>query len=421
MELTEIVGLKAADAKKLKKEGISSVEDLILLSDKDIKALAKKTGISAKKIDSWQEHAELMGLDGVGPVYANILNEIGIDSVKELSRRNPKNTFAKIKEFAKENPDLVQELPTQKDVEGWINQAKTLFSPVEPGPDVPVVPDGPSWTPTLPKKPAKPQKEKKDYGEYGPDYWNAKWVMQPIIYTGRALRGEAYNKQIDVDVKAFIKDNDEILNHVIDEAKLKKSTFNETAHACQKFVNDFLAYKFDEETADCVEFWQFPFETIQSGIGDCEDGAILTAALCINAGIPSWRVKSAGGTVLADITAPATDESNLGGHGWCLYLADRADSERGLEWVILDWCYLQDPQLKIEDKPLARDGGHENAYKEVWFTYNDEYSWAPEQIEITESRISKKRTVKKDDVVEVKEFLENMIKDIFNDHNIKIE
>ena len=254
MELTEIVGLKAADAKKLQKEGIKSVDDLILLDDKKIRQIAKKTGISAKKIDTWQEHAELMGLDGVGPVYANLLNEIGIDSVKELSRRNPKSTFTKIKEYAKKNPDLVQELPTQKDVEGWINQAKTLFSPVEPGPDVPVVPDGPSWTPIPPKKPAKPQKEKDNYGEYGPDYWNAKWVMQPIIYTGRALRGEAYNKQIDVDVKAFIKDNDEILNHVIGEAKLKKSTLNETAHACQKFVNDFLVYKFDEETADCVEF-----------------------------------------------------------------------------------------------------------------------------------------------------------------------
>ncbi|MHA1207365.1 MAG: DUF4332 domain-containing protein [Candidatus Hodarchaeales archaeon] len=421
MKLIEIVGLEEKHAKKLEKEGIKSVDDLILLDDKKIRQLAKKTGISAKLLDEWQEHAELMGLDGVGPAYANALNKIGIDSVKELSRRNPKSTFTKIKEFAKENPDMIQELPTQKDVEGWIKQAKTLFSPVEPGPDVPVVPDGPGWTPKIPKKPAKPQKEKVDYGEYGQDYWNAKWVKQPIIYTGRALRGAAYNKQIDVDVKAFIKDNDEILNHVIKEAKLKKSTLNETAHACQKFVNDFLVYKFDEETADCVEFWQFPFETIQSGIGDCEDGAILIAALCINAGIPSWRIKCTGGTVLADITAPATDDSNLGGHGWCLYLADRADSERALEWVILDWCYLPDPQLNIEDKPLARDGGHENAYKEVWFTYNDLYSWAPEQIEITESRISNKRTVKKDDVVEVKEFLENMIKDIFKDHNIKME
>ena len=70
---------------------------------------------------------------------------------------------------------------------------------------------------------------------------------------------------------------------------------------------------------------------------------------------------------------------------------------------------------------MARDGGQEGAYKDVWFTYNDEYSWAPEQIEVSASRISNKRTTKKEDAIEIKDFLENMIKDIFKDNNISIE
>lgn len=72
----------------------------------------------------------------------------------------------------------------------------------------------------------------------------------------------------------------------------------------------------------------------------------------INAGIPSWRVKVCAIEVLADpVVAPSDTE--LGGHAYAIYLVDRTDSERGLEWVILDWCHLQYPEIKIEKKPLA--------------------------------------------------------------------
>ncbi|MFX1276491.1 MAG: DUF4332 domain-containing protein [Promethearchaeota archaeon] len=425
MKLIEIVGLDADDAKKLEKAGITSVEELIPLTKGQIKKLAKETGISEKILDDWQEHADLMRIDGVTPEYASLLNEIGVDSVKEFARRSPKSIHSKIVEYDNNNPGVIKKVPTQKIVDSWIKKAKELAPPKKPKkpeePDEPIIPIGPVWTPKKPKKPAKPEKQKEDYGEYGPDYWNDKWVKQPIIYTGRALRGASYNKQIDVDVKTFIKNNDEILKHIIKEAKLKKDTFNATALACQNFVCEILAYKFDEETSDCVEFWQFPFESIQSSVGDCEDGAILIAGLCINAGIPSWRVKCVGGAVLPDPTAPAIPGEELGGHGWTIYLADRADSERNLEWVILDWCYCPDPEISVEDKPLARDGGQEGAYKDVWFTYNDEYSWAPEQVTIAESRISNNRTTTKDDVLEIKEFLTEMVKDIFSKYNLEVD
>ena len=121
---------------------------------------------------------------------------------------------------------------------------------------------------------------------HGPEYWNAKWERSPIIYRGRALRGEHYNKMISIDVRTFIDREDEIIRRVIDAKNLLKSNYNETALECQKFVCEFLTYKYDEVNVECPEFWQFPFETLQSTVGDCEDGAILTAGLIINAGIP---------------------------------------------------------------------------------------------------------------------------------------
>jgi hypothetical protein len=158
---------------------------------------------------------------------------------------------------------------------------------------------------------------------------------------------------------------------------------------------------------------------------DCKDGAILTASLLINAGIPSFRVKVAGGGVLTDpVFAPSNIE--LGGHAWCLYLADRPDTERGLEWVILDWCYAPDPDVPIEKKPLAKDGGQQKGYKETWFTFNDEYSWAHDLTQIPTGRISNNRTTKKDEImVKMDDLMRNFAKDqlakVFEKYGLKLE
>ncbi len=90
MKVIEIIGVNNKQAKLLKKEGYSDVEDLLPLNKTQIKNLAKKIGVSIEKLDTWQEHADLMRIEGVNPEYANVLNQIGIDSVKEFARRNPK-------------------------------------------------------------------------------------------------------------------------------------------------------------------------------------------------------------------------------------------------------------------------------------------------------------------------------------------
>ena len=397
MKLIEIIGLEDKHAKLLEKAGIREIEDLLPLTPYQIKQLARSIGVSVKTLDTWQEHADLMRIEGVDPKIANALNLIGIDSVKEFAYRNAKNTLEKLKQLKNEKPKVLIKVPTLKDIENWIGKAKGLEgAPKKPKPKK--EPEEPTPTPIEPIEYVPIEEFKGDFGDYGPDYWNNKWETAPIIYTGRALRGESYRKQIDADVKTFIKKDDAILWHVITQVGLRRDSPNETAHAIQNFVCNFLKYKFDDESVDCPEFWQFPFESIQSEIGDCEDGAILIASLLINAGIPSWRVKVCAAQVIADpVFAPS--DSELGGHAYCIYLADRSDSERNLEWVILDWCYLQDPEIPIEEKPLAGDGGQEGAYKDIWFTFNDKYSWAQSAFEVKEGRISNKRQSKKDEVL----------------------
>lgn len=201
---------------------------------------------------------------------------------------------------------------------------------------------------------------------YDKDYWNSKWPNSPILYNGRALM---VKRQIGVDVRDFIAEQDVLVEQVVRQYNLKQATPNQTAQACQKWVVSFLTYKDDVKNDLVPEFWQFPFESLQSKFGDCEDGAILMATLMIAAGIPNWRVKVAAGYVQQSPTAPQ------GGHAYCMFLADRPDSSRGMEWVITDWCYYEDSGVPPERKPLSKNGGFNNCYKDVWFTFNDEFSW----------------------------------------------
>ncbi|MHA1671189.1 MAG: DUF4332 domain-containing protein [Promethearchaeota archaeon] len=407
MKLTQIIGLEQKHSDLLEKAGIRQTEDLLTLTYYQIQQMARSIGVSVKTLDTWQEHADLMRIEEITPQLANAINLVGIDSIKEFARRNVKTTVFKLKQLKSENPKILTKIPTEKEVQKWKDKAieiegtpgKKPSKPKKPSKTPVKTPSDSSELPVQPKlieiKPFD-----KDYGEFGPEYWNTRWAEAPIIYTGRALRGKSYDKQIDADVKVFIKKNDAILHHIISQLGLYKKTANETAWTIQKFVCNYLKYTDDDVTVDCPEYWLFPFESIQSEIGDCEDGAILIASLLINAGIPAWRVKVCAAQVMADpIFAPADEGGELGGHAYCIYLADRSESDRKLEWVILDWCYLQDPDIPIEKKPLAKDGGTEGAYRNVWFTFNNEKSWAQTALEVTSSRISNGRTTKMEDVI----------------------
>ena len=124
--IIEIEGVGKKYGKILEKAGIVKVESMLGLGTKEIEDLKAKTKISDKLLDKWAEHADLMRIGGVGPEYADVLNQIGIDSVKEFAQRNPKNTLDKIMELDKKKPDVFRRPPTLKDVEDWIAEAKEI-------------------------------------------------------------------------------------------------------------------------------------------------------------------------------------------------------------------------------------------------------------------------------------------------------
>jgi predicted flap endonuclease-1-like 5' DNA nuclease len=121
----EGIGPKYAEA--LGEQGVDSVEALLQAgaTPKGRKELAEKSGIRAKLILTWVNHADLMRIKGVGGEYAELLEAVGIDTVPELARRNAKNLHAKAVEVNEEKK-LVRRIPSPEQVASWVEEAKGL-------------------------------------------------------------------------------------------------------------------------------------------------------------------------------------------------------------------------------------------------------------------------------------------------------
>jgi predicted flap endonuclease-1-like 5' DNA nuclease len=87
--------------------------------------LATKAGISPTLILEWANLADLFRIKGVGEEYSDLLEEAGVDTVAELAQRNPANLYQALK-ATNEREALVRRLPTLKQVQDWVAQAKRL-------------------------------------------------------------------------------------------------------------------------------------------------------------------------------------------------------------------------------------------------------------------------------------------------------
>jgi uncharacterized protein DUF4332 len=110
-----------------KSAGIRSTGKLLRAAKdpKGRKALAAKTGLDEKCILRSANMADRMRIKGIGEDYAVLLEAAGVDTVRELKYRNPRN-LAKAMADANSKRKLVQLLPSEKAIERWIEHAKRL-------------------------------------------------------------------------------------------------------------------------------------------------------------------------------------------------------------------------------------------------------------------------------------------------------
>jgi predicted flap endonuclease-1-like 5' DNA nuclease len=125
--IEQIEGIGPIYAQKLLELGIKTTEDLLEQgkSRKNREELVEKTGISSLLVLKWVNMADLMRIRGVGEEYSELLERAGVDTVKELRTRNPKNLLAAMVQ-ANEIHKLVRRLPNLSEVENWVKEAKEL-------------------------------------------------------------------------------------------------------------------------------------------------------------------------------------------------------------------------------------------------------------------------------------------------------
>ena len=126
-KLTKVEGIGEVYAQKLQEAGITTTDALLEqgATPKGREKIAEKTGISGKLILEWANHADLFRIKGVGEEYADLLEAAGVDTVPELAQRNPENLYRKLLKV-NEKKELVRQVPSQTQVQGWVEQAQNL-------------------------------------------------------------------------------------------------------------------------------------------------------------------------------------------------------------------------------------------------------------------------------------------------------
>jgi hypothetical protein len=125
--ITDIDGIDGDVAAVLKSAGIRSTGKLLDMARtvKGRKALSEKTGFNEKQLLCWANVADRMRIRGIRKEYAELLQAAGVDTVKELTYRNPAN-LAKAMADANKKSKKVRLLPSEKVVGRWIESAQTL-------------------------------------------------------------------------------------------------------------------------------------------------------------------------------------------------------------------------------------------------------------------------------------------------------
>lgn len=122
-----IEGVGTVYGEKLNAVGIKTTDELLAkcATPKGRQELAESTGISHTLILKWTNHADLMRINGIAGQFAELLEASGVDTVKELKHRVPANLHAKLEEVNAQK-NLVNRVPGLPEVEKMVEQAKEL-------------------------------------------------------------------------------------------------------------------------------------------------------------------------------------------------------------------------------------------------------------------------------------------------------
>lgn len=124
-KLSDLGGVSDSLVKSLQAQGINDTVQLLLATadSNELVQLANNLGISVEMVADLAGRADLLRVPGIGPIYANLLNASGINSMAELRAAGPDLHDQLIR--AGETLG-VRGLPTTAEVNGWVLAAQAM-------------------------------------------------------------------------------------------------------------------------------------------------------------------------------------------------------------------------------------------------------------------------------------------------------
>lgn len=127
LTLGELRGINNTILNSLKAQGISDSNELLeaAKTTSDRKSLSADSGVDTAIILELANRADLARIKGIGRVYSDLMEESGVDTVKELARRSPSSLHAKLIEINSVR-QFTQRPPSVEQVGDFVEQAKNL-------------------------------------------------------------------------------------------------------------------------------------------------------------------------------------------------------------------------------------------------------------------------------------------------------
>jgi predicted flap endonuclease-1-like 5' DNA nuclease len=134
LHVSKLRGISLDIRRKLKRQGISYTHQLLREagSAEQRRRLAERSRINETALLRLVRRADLARVKGVGAIFADMLEMIGVDQVTTLAKQDPLDLRARLYQL-NASERLARRAPTPEEVEQWIVQARALPRLVDAG------------------------------------------------------------------------------------------------------------------------------------------------------------------------------------------------------------------------------------------------------------------------------------------------
>ncbi len=149
-------------------------------------------------------------------------------------------------------------------------------------------------------------------------------------------------------INAFLRPYDDCVRQVASQIKRTCHDLRSRILAAFNFVSTRIRYVSDKQLRGLPEYWQFPCETLENRMGDCEDTSFLLASLILALGVNKRHVRVVLGKYYGK------------GHAWVEVFING-------KWYLLESTLERPVHGWEEIKPI--DFEYKRGYIPEWYVY----------------------------------------------------